>query len=113
VRSGAADLGVANANALRRMRAAGTIGTGDVKIVAETPPHVGQLWFASRSLDAAVRMAVRDAFMALSDEEPGHAPVLTALAARGFVPARADDYRALSELMREMKLLDFDASELP
>jgi phosphonate transport system substrate-binding protein len=113
VRRRASDLGVANSNALRRMIAAGTIARGDVKIIAETPPHVGQLWFAARSLDEQARIAVRDAFMALSRDEPAHAPVLTALAASGFVPARADDYRALTELMREMKLLDFDASELP
>jgi phosphonate transport system substrate-binding protein len=113
VRERSADLGVANSNALRRMLTAGTIKPGDLRIIAETPPHAGQLWFASRLLDATVRNALRDAFMALSPDEPAHTPVLSALAASGFVPALADDYRLLADLMREMQMLEFDASELP
>jgi phosphonate transport system substrate-binding protein len=113
VRERRADLGVANSNAMRRMLAAGTLAPGDLRIVAETPPHAGQVWFTSRRLDAGIRTAVRDAFMALSPDEPAHRPVLAALAASGFLPARADDYGALTDLMRQMHLLDFDASELP
>ena len=39
--------------------------------------------------------------------------VLNALGATGFVPAIADDYRELRDLMGRMGLFDFDVGQLP
>lgn len=111
LRSGQADLCVASSQAMARMLASGSLRSSEIKIVAETPPHVGELWFASTSLPADLRMQVRDAFLVLSPERPEHAAALRALSASAYLPATSDDYRQLTDLMRRMRLLDLHASE--
>lgn len=106
------DLCVVNSQAMLRMMASGTLRSSDVKIVAETPPHAGEVWFASRRLPQDVRTGVRDAFLALSPEVPQQASVLKALSATAYLPATIEDYAELTTLMRQMNLLDADVSEL-
>ncbi len=113
LRRGQAELCVVNSQALLRMFASDTLKSSEIKIVAETPPHVGELWFASKALPADVRMNVRDAFLALSADTPEHAAALKVLGATAYLPASLDDYGQLTELMREMKLLDVEPSQWP
>jgi phosphonate transport system substrate-binding protein len=111
--AGQADLGVANSQAFSRLIASGALQRAAVKVVAETPPHVGQLWFVAADLPDRTRMQLRDAFLSLSPLDPAHAPVLAVLGASGFVPAMGIDYAELDSLMRRLGLIDFDATELP
>jgi phosphonate transport system substrate-binding protein len=113
VQHGEADLGVANSQALVRMLASGAVKRSELKIIAETPPHVGQLWFVAKNLPRPEMLRIRDAFLALSPARSEHAEVLRVLGASGYVPAIADDYRELEVLMRQMELLDFDVRQLP
>jgi phosphonate transport system substrate-binding protein len=113
VQSGQADLGVANSLGLARVLASGALKGDELKIIAETPPHIGQVWFVSKDVPSAERLRVREAFLALQPTDPNHAPILALLASSGFVPALAEDYRELTELMRQMQLLDFDVRHLP
>jgi phosphonate transport system substrate-binding protein len=113
VQHGESDLGVANSQALVRMLASGAVQRGELKIIAETPPHVGQLWFVSKNLPQPEMLRIRDAFLALSPARSEHTEVLRVLGASGYVPAIADDYRELAVLMRQMGLLDFDVRQLP
>jgi ABC-type phosphate/phosphonate transport system substrate-binding protein len=113
LRRGRADVCVVNSQALLRMIASGALRSTEVRIVAETPPHVGELWFASKAMPAEVRMNIRDAFLELATEHPEHAAALKVLGASGYLPASLEDYRQLTELMREMKLLDVEPGEWP
>jgi len=113
LKRGEADLCVVNSQALQRMVASGRMQSTDVKIVAETPPHAGQLWFASSALAPETRVRVRDAFLALTTEEPEHARVLAVLGATAYLPSTPDDYTQLASLMRRMQLLDVDLSQMP
>jgi len=113
LKGGQADLCVVNSQALQRMFASGRLRSSDVKVVAETPPHAGQLWFASSTLPPETRVKLRDAFLALTTETPEHARVLAVLGATAYLPSSPDDYLQLTELMREMQLLEADLSQMP
>jgi len=113
VRNGQADLCVANSQALVRLRGNRRLNGTELKIVAETPPHVGQLWFVARELPRPVRNQIRDAFLSLSPDDADHARVLAVLGASGYVPVIGEDYQELTDLMRRMQLLDFDGRQMP
>lgn len=113
LKRGEFDLSVVNSLALLRMLTSGALKPDEFKVVAETPPHVGQLWFASSALPVSDRRRVRDAFLALSTDDPQQAAALKSIGASAFVPATLDDYREFTDLMRAMQLLDADMSHLP
>lgn len=106
LRHGQADICVVSSIAMLRMFSSGTLKPAEIKVVAETPPHVGELWFASPTLPADLRLKVRDAFLSLSPDRTDEAAILKLLGATAYVPTTLDEYQQLTDLMRQMQLLD-------
>ena len=106
IAEGALDLGVGTTVAIMRRLQSGTPAAAKVRVVIETPPYVNLLWAAAPTLPVAVRIRIRDAFLALTLEKPEHRAILQSLEASAFMPAFVEDYAVLAELMRRVDLFD-------
>lgn len=100
VRDGLEDLGAANAAAIEQMYSRGEIRRDQVKVLWETRPFVDYVWAATPTLPDRLRLQIRDAFLALSTTSPAHAAVLSDLGAGGYLPASADDFSEMREVVR-------------
>lgn len=93
VLDGTADLGAVNALYFEQMASSGRLRREDLSIVWETPPFMDYAWVVHPSLAAAERRRLRDAFLALSSDDPQQAVILDDQGVRGaFLPASTDDF---------------------
>ncbi|NND59496.1 MAG: phosphate/phosphite/phosphonate ABC transporter substrate-binding protein [Gammaproteobacteria bacterium] len=91
VRDGVVDIGVANCNIINAMFADGRLSDSDVRVLETTPPFANYVWAMQPSLDRALVISLRDAFLALDANIESHAEMLKALGAGGYLPASRDD----------------------
>ncbi len=103
---GSFELAVTGAAALFQLFQVGRLRPDQVKVVWETPPYVSTVWAAAAELPPALVASIRDAFLALSPDRPGHAVVLSALGATSFLPASTADFLEMSAMLHQMGLVD-------
>lgn len=102
VRDRRVDLGAAAAVFIERMFQNGELRPEDVQIVGETPGYEDLAWAVPPSLPAAWRTRVRDAFLALTPDNPAHAAILKLMGGNGwngYLPASEGDYAELTALV--------------
>jgi len=98
VRDRRVELGAAAAVVIERMFQTGELRPEDVRIVGEAPGYEDLAWAVPPSLPAAWRTRVRDAFLALTPDDPAHAAMLKAMGGKGYLPAADDDYAELTAI---------------
>jgi phosphonate transport system substrate-binding protein len=97
---------VVNSLALIQLYRSGLVRREAVRVVWETPTYPDFVWVAQRDFPAQWRAQVREAFLELSTDEPDGTVVLTALQAKGVVPAVDSDFTSLERLVAASGLLE-------
>lgn len=92
VLDGTVDLGTVNALYYEQMLNVGRLRPEDLRIVWESPPYMDYVWAVQPSLAAAERRRLRDAFLALSPDNPQEEAILDDQGARAFLPASSSDF---------------------
>ncbi|WP_432495441.1 putative selenate ABC transporter substrate-binding protein [Kineococcus gypseus] len=109
VESGTFEGGALNSQVWRSRVAAGTVDTGAVRVVFETPPYHDYHYLAGPGTDerfgAGFTDRLREAITSLSAADPQQADVLERFGAGAFVPARAQDYERIEEIGRDLGLV--------
>ncbi len=111
VQEGKVDIGVANTQIVQSMLADGRLDTNKVDILWETPPYTDYVWAVQRDLHEGLKIKLRNAFLALSKETPGHNRILDSIAADSFLPASQLDFVLLKQVANELDLLGRRVSE--
>jgi phosphonate transport system substrate-binding protein len=105
VRSGNADLGVANAELVEAMFRDGRLRREEIRVIEFTPPYPDYVWAMRVGIDADVYDRVMFAFLRLSPADPKDRAILTNLGAGGFLPARDSEFGSLRAIAMELGLL--------
>ncbi len=106
VRDDKVELGVANAAIVRKMYKDGRLNEEDVRVLWETPPYPDYVWALRPVFDKPTRITIRDAFLNLSRADETHAEILDRVDAGSFLPAGADDFSQLREIVENLQLLE-------
>jgi phosphonate transport system substrate-binding protein len=99
------DLGAANTAIVEQMYAKGIFRRGDLRIIWTTPPYPDYVWAAHPSLSASFQRRLRDAFLALSPQNPEHARVLASQSAGRFLPVKGDEFDSLTQAAAALGML--------
>ena len=102
VRDGMADLGAANAEVVDTMLRDGRLNPNALRIVWRTPPYADYVWAVRPGLDQDLQRRLLDAFLALSPADRDQAAVLQRMGAGGFLPARAEEFARLQQVMTDL-----------
>lgn len=100
VRDGLVDLGAVNSAVFQQMVKAGLLKPEDLRIVAETPPYPAFLWAVRGRLPDDLRRGLRDAFMALTPQNPRHRAAIDVLGGGHYLPVSLDDYADMIRVVR-------------
>jgi ABC-type phosphate/phosphonate transport system substrate-binding protein len=92
VLDGQADLGAVNALVFQSMLTENKAELSGLHVVAETPPYANYVWAVPESLPEADRDRIRDAFLALSPEDPVQGGILASVGANAYLPASDSSY---------------------
>ncbi len=106
VRDGVVDVGVANARVIDQMFDDGVLSRDEVRVLWETPPYVDYVWAIQPGIAPRMRRKIRDAFLSLSVANREHASILGQQRARAFLPTTNKDFRDLTRIATELKLLE-------
>jgi phosphonate transport system substrate-binding protein len=98
VQEGRVDLGVANSVVIKEMFNDGRLKEGEVHVLWETPPYADYVWAVQNEMNKSIQIKIRDAFFALSKNNPKHKKILHNLCANHFLPADIKDFSAIIEL---------------
>ena len=101
VRDGVVGIGVANCVIVQAMNADGRLQPGDVRILETTPAYADYVWAVQADMDASLKMALRDAFLALDAINPEHKVILQKLGANAYLPASRTDFEDVRRAARE------------
>lgn len=99
VLEGRADVGAINASIVRKMLSSGLLDSRSVRILWETPPYADYVWAIRSGIDEDLRIRLRDAFLSIDLNNPGHAAILDGIQAGGFVPASMRDFSRLQGIV--------------
>ena len=103
VRDGTVDLGVTNSKIIDRMlREDGSLQK-EIRVIWETPPYSNYVWAIHPSISEHTQIAVRDAFLSLSGENPEHKKILDQWNARKFYPASIEDFLIIRKIVKKLK----------
>lgn len=103
VRDGEADVGAANAEVVRTMIGDGRLQPEDIRIIWTTSPYADYVWAVHPDVPESHSLAIQQAFLKLSIEDPEHRAVLSNLGASGFYPASTKDFSLLSQVLANME----------
>lgn len=98
VLAGRVRAGVVNSDVVRRLMGTEVSNAGGVRVLWETPPYTDYVWTVPTTMNPALRSELRDAFLALSIDDPEHAAILEELEAHQFLPATRHDFEELREV---------------
>ena len=101
VRDGVVDIGVANALVIRSMFRSGRLDNEQVKVLWETPYYSDYVWAIQPDISKVQVDRLRNAFLALSEVNPGHSEILTAMGAGSYLPAGHSDFALLERILQE------------
>jgi len=105
VLSGKADLGAVNGVVLNQMLRDGSLPPGAIQVVWESPPYPNYVWAVSPRLRTDLADRLRDAFLALSMEQPEQAAVLEAAGTSTYLPAVGIELDSIRQAVMEQGLL--------
>jgi phosphonate transport system substrate-binding protein len=108
VRDGRYDIGAVNSSIARKMMTDGRIDPDELQVIWETPPYADYVWAVQPQLDETTKISLRDAFLLLDDDQPGHGAILDNLDAKFFLPADPGDFGILGNIARELGMLEAD-----
>lgn len=77
---------------------------GSMRVLATTPGYPSWVYAARKGLDPGIVAKVREALLALSDQDPEHEAILQAAGMRGIIPAEDRDYDPVRELLAKLGL---------
>jgi len=106
VRDKKVDLGVANSEIIRRMKADGRLNENDIRIIWVSPPYHDYVWGVNQRLDLQLKRQLRDAFLGLDSARSEHEIILGKLGAGSFLPAGVEDYDNLYAIAKKLNLLE-------
>jgi len=113
VRDGEVDLGAANGVTIKRMFASGELKESEAVRVFESPPYADYVWAMRESTPAALRAAVRAAFLSLTQMDEADARVLADQDAEVFLPVTKEEFRKVEEAVRKLRGGDQSARGTP
>lgn len=102
VRDGLVDIGVANAEVVRKMFSDGRLLPGDIRIIWTTPPYADYVWAVHPRVPNSYQQQIRQAFLKLSVDDPLPKALLSNLGANGFYPASSKDFSVLKRVLANM-----------
>jgi phosphonate transport system substrate-binding protein len=105
VANGKVDAGALDEAVFQKMTSTGKIDPAKVRVFFTTPPFLDYVWAARKDLDPKVAQGVADAFLSLDASDPAQKPVLEALSATKYVPAKDADYDKLRQAAVQAGLL--------
>jgi len=103
---GNADLGAVNTYILESMIDKGLLKRSDLKVVWVTPPYPDYVWAIRPGLSKAFQQRLRQAFFALTPQNPEHAEILDNQSAGGFLPVKNKDFDQLEAIADRLNLLN-------
>ena len=105
VATSAVEIGVMNCALYDEMIESGSLAEQDVRLLAKTPAYVNYVWTIQPAIDAGLKDALVDAFLALDITIAEHEAILRPLRAHVFLPAGRSDFddvrRAVLETSEE------------
>ena len=106
VRDRKIDLGVVNAEIIKKMMHDGRLKANDIRILWETPPYANYVWAAHSHLSDNTKVKIRNAFLNLDVSKIVHKKILDNMGANSFLPAGMSDFLPLMNIAASLKLLD-------
>ncbi len=104
VRDGRIDLGVANSLIIQEMFADGRLKKEEVRILKRTPPYANYVWAVQKGMNTSVQILIRDAFLALSLNNPDHKSILEGLKAEYYLPADINDFSDIRSAVKNHEI---------
>lgn len=110
---GAVDAGAVKVGDIGRMEAEGKVRKSDFRVIAASPPVPNCTFFALPHVDAETSEKLRKALLTLSDRDfvavnGERLNVLRRDGAKGYVPARDEEYDILRKMARATNLPPYD-----
>ena len=105
VSAGKVQAGALNISVWEKFVADGKVDTQRVRVFYTTPPYYDYNWSVSTRMPAAQRERLRQAFLALSRDNPQGRDILDLQRATRFVPTEPGNYRGIETAARSAGLL--------
>ncbi len=98
VRDGLVELGAANSKIVDTMFRDGRLAREQIRIVYETPSFVDYVWAMQPDYMEKCHLKIVNAFLSLNPASLEHETILSAVDARGFLPASDNDFAMLKSV---------------
>ncbi|MDH5694204.1 MAG: phosphate/phosphite/phosphonate ABC transporter substrate-binding protein [Gammaproteobacteria bacterium] len=96
------EIGVVNSAIVDSMIADGQLASTRVRILKTTPPYPDYVWASQEGLNEKIVVNIRNAFLALSIDNPQHKIVLENISAGAFYPASKEEFNPLVKAMDQI-----------
>ena len=100
------DLIVVNPVIVKAMISDGRLASDTLRLLWETPPYPDYVWTVQSYLDDEFKTQMRNAFLALDPMNLKDKPILDGLSSSGFLPAGSHDFNLLTNIAKQLNLLD-------
>ncbi len=97
---------VVNTQIYRSMLREGRVAANSLRVLWETPPYIGNVWAVHGELDEGIKNRLRNAFLGLDENNPGHQPILKSMDTQLFLPASNDDFDVLRRILENRGMID-------
>lgn len=97
--NGKVDLGAVNSIIVDQMLSDGRLTDGQIRVLYKTPGYVDYVWALNPDINEDLKIKIRDAFMMLSVNNPGHKKILDKIGALVFYPVGVQDFDRLKNIM--------------
>jgi phosphonate transport system substrate-binding protein len=105
VSGGKVDAGALNISVWEKLVDQKKVDPKAVRVFYTTPPYYDYNWTVRSDMDPALRKKLTDAFLSLSADNPQHKKILELQRASRFIPARAENYKAIESAAQSAGLL--------
>ena len=105
VRSGRAEIGVANSAVIRKMFEDGRLKPDEVRILWETPPYADYVWAIHDHFAPEIKIKITNAFLELNEQDPVGEKILNNFSADYYLPARLGVFKNLEKIAKDLGLL--------
>jgi phosphonate transport system substrate-binding protein len=105
VAGGKVDAGALNISVWEKLVSQNKIDPKVVRVFYTTPGYYDYNWTVRADMDPALRQKLTDAFLALDKSDPKDKEILELQRATKFIPARAENYRAIEAAAKNAGLL--------
>lgn len=104
ISQGEVNAGVANVHVYKNMLKDGRITNEDVRVLWSSPEYQDYVWAFQNDMDDALINDIRNAFLAMSLNEPASKKILDDLDAVFFVPVSMNDFEILQSVISELDM---------